>query len=810
MSNSLQHKVAKWFAKLLKPIRDRITQFCLKDSFGLAGLLETMNIRDKYLCSFDVESLFTNVPLDECIEFLLSYMKLHHLEVGIPASELEQLLLLCTKNVSFVFQDSAYRQIDGVAMGSPLGPILADIFVAKLEQQVTERLSSVQLYKRYVDDILLIAHNQLQAQSLIDQMNSLHPNIHFSMEGENQNSLPFLDICIRRNADGSIQRSVHRKSTWTGQYLHFESFVPRSYKQSLVRTLFDRARRICTEDTVQEEMALLETTLQLNGYPKPFIARFKQPIDIGIRPDTVSKKPVFLRLPFKGDDVCQLIHRRLVSSIARTYNAVVPVILFRTFRIPTPCVKQPVPESAKSNLIYEYRCRCGASYIGRTERQLRTRVTEHIPKARCVLSVGDASLRFHLGSPLDNGRSKRSSLRVFGDAWAQPRDQAEVGSATTSRVEKCLLARTFAHKYEMLNNHLSGESVKNVYRGALMKKLPSSSYLREADEHSKQISTAMKACCEEFAMDDILKSASEKSNELGVELLHDARLTDMEYADEMTQRERLRIQLSARSVVHHRPPRRSPIPGPSTMQSADSVELPPLLVPEATAISSTVYTSRWVMHSPLSVRMTANISSSDHSDSMYSSSRIDTESSRGDTTAILDLVKGIVVTLSTVNSRLQALETHMVRNFPPSNDPKPAVMPEAFRSPARTQEDLLAREAELAKSDVYNVVMKSLARMGGTDVADTVRRIMSSLIHHDLAITTNWTGTGNKRAACDLLLMEVVQDAISSQQKYADISAEELHVHMRRWFRNARDRAGGRMKRRTKHSKQQNVDLDTD
>ncbi|KAA3676625.1 uncharacterized protein DEA37_0003469 [Paragonimus westermani] len=403
MSNSPQHKAAKWLAKLLKPILDRIAQFCLKDSFELAGLLETMNIRDKYLCSFDVESLFTNVLLDECIEFLLSYMRLHHLEVGIPESELEQLLLLCTKNVSFAFQDSAYRQIDGVAMSSPLGPILADIFIAKLEQQVTERLSSVQLYKRYVDDILLIAHNQLQAQRLIGHMNSLHPNIHFSMEGENQNSLPFLDICIRRNADGSIQRSVHRKSTWTGQYLHFESFVPRSYKQSLVRTLFDRARRICTEDTVQEEMALLETTLQLNGYPKPFIARFKQPIDIGIRPDTVSKKPVFLRLPFKGDDVCQLIHRRLVSSIARTYNAVVPVILFRTFRIPTPCVKQPVPESAKSNLICEYRCRCGASYIGRTERQLRTRVTEYIPNhstAAVVIDDGSvAKLTFDTTDP---------------------------------------------------------------------------------------------------------------------------------------------------------------------------------------------------------------------------------------------------------------------------------------------------------------------------------------------------------------------------------------------------------------------------
>ncbi|KAF8562937.1 hypothetical protein P879_11666 [Paragonimus westermani] len=171
------------------------------------------------------------------------------------------------------------------------------------------------------------------------------------------------------------------------------------------------------------------------------------------------------------------------------------------------------------------------------------------------------------------------------------------------------------------------------------------------------------------------------------------------------------------------------------------------------------------MHSPSSARMTANVSSSDRSDSMHSTSRTDADSSREDTAAILELVKGIVLTLSTLNSRMQALETQMARNFAPSSDPKLAVMPEMFRSPARTQEDLVAREAELAKSDVYNVVMKSLARMGGTDVADTVRRLLSCLIHHELAVTTNWTGTGNKRAACDLLLMEVVQDSISSQQR---------------------------------------------
>ncbi|KAF7241980.1 hypothetical protein EG68_10421 [Paragonimus skrjabini miyazakii] len=113
--------------------------------------------------------------------------------------------------------------------------------------------------------------------------------------------------------------------------------------------------------------------------------------------------------------------------------------------------------------------------------------------------------------------------------------------------------------------------------------------------------------------------------------------------------------------------------------------------------------------------------------------------------------------------RLQALETQTTRSSPPTTSSKPAVMPAMFRSPARTQKKLDEREAELANSQVYDVVLKSLCRMGGTDVADTIRRMMSFLIHNDLAVLMNWSGVCNKWATCDLLSMELVQGNFSSQ-----------------------------------------------
>ena len=104
----------------------------------------------------------------------------------------------------------------------------------------------------------------------------MNPNITLKFEHEHNDTIAFLDICIQRREDGSIRRSVYRKSTWTGQYLHFRSFVPLQYKKGLVRTLFHRAEEICTEDCLETEYDRLRTTLLNNGYPTSFIAKHSQ------------------------------------------------------------------------------------------------------------------------------------------------------------------------------------------------------------------------------------------------------------------------------------------------------------------------------------------------------------------------------------------------------------------------------------------------------------------------------------------------------------------------------------------------------
>ena len=129
-------------------------------------------------------------------------------------------------------------------MGSPLGPLLADIFVGYVENFLLDASTFPLQYYRYVDDTFVIFHNSEQVSSFFHLLNSLHPSLHFTVEHEQNNSLAFLDVKVLRSPDGSLKTSVYRKPTWSGLYLHFLSHAPMRYKRNLVRCLFQRAYRI--------------------------------------------------------------------------------------------------------------------------------------------------------------------------------------------------------------------------------------------------------------------------------------------------------------------------------------------------------------------------------------------------------------------------------------------------------------------------------------------------------------------------------------------------------------------------------------
>ena len=118
--------------------------------------------------SFDITSLFPNVPLDEiisiCEDFL--YRSPSTSVPYFPESVFVELKELATKSVSFSFNDSMYRQVDGISMGSPSDRILANIFVEFYEKQLFDSFPQPCIYLHYVDDTMACFSSRNESLSL--------------------------------------------------------------------------------------------------------------------------------------------------------------------------------------------------------------------------------------------------------------------------------------------------------------------------------------------------------------------------------------------------------------------------------------------------------------------------------------------------------------------------------------------------------------------------------------------------------------------------------------------------------------------
>lgn len=161
---------------------------------------------DKFMCSYDIASLFTCVPLAETLDIRADALYRSHLSPPvIPEDVFVELMKFATMSVKFSFDGIMYRQIDDVSMGSSLGPILANISVQ--EESVLLKSDKPDVYFRYVDDTFCLFDNEIKADQFLASLNNIHPALKFTQKKEVDSSLPFLDVLVSRSASGFIYYS---------------------------------------------------------------------------------------------------------------------------------------------------------------------------------------------------------------------------------------------------------------------------------------------------------------------------------------------------------------------------------------------------------------------------------------------------------------------------------------------------------------------------------------------------------------------------------------------------------------------------
>ena len=246
---SVTYETSKELSRILKPLVGRSPHHVQNNQEFLKQLEDIKLGSDDSIISYDVKGLFTSVPLKSALKII---KKLLEEDTTLPqrtmtVNNISCLLEFCLTITYFTFQEKFYEQVEGAAMGSPISPIVANLYMEDFEMRAINTSPHPPLkWKRFVDDTCVII-KAAQKQSFLNHINSIDQNIQFTAEEPRPDgSIPFLDILITPGRDGSLTTSVFRKPTHTDLYMQWDSHHAITLKYSAIGTLHHRANTICS------------------------------------------------------------------------------------------------------------------------------------------------------------------------------------------------------------------------------------------------------------------------------------------------------------------------------------------------------------------------------------------------------------------------------------------------------------------------------------------------------------------------------------------------------------------------------------
>ena len=177
---SVTYGVAKELAKILKPLVGKSPHHINSTQDFVEQARHITLAPGECLSSYDVSALFTSVPVDPALNISKCLLVKDHTLKERTVMEVSDIILLlefCPKNAYFSFQDQSYEQVEGAAMGSPVSPIVANLYMEYLEQKALHTAPTPpRFWCRFVDDTFVI-HKEVNKQGFHQHINSVDPAI---------------------------------------------------------------------------------------------------------------------------------------------------------------------------------------------------------------------------------------------------------------------------------------------------------------------------------------------------------------------------------------------------------------------------------------------------------------------------------------------------------------------------------------------------------------------------------------------------------------------------------------------------------
>ncbi|XP_070401572.1 uncharacterized protein [Nothobranchius furzeri] len=392
---SVTYNIAKHLATILAPLVGN-TPHHIKNSTDFTDKVQKLTLDpDETMVSFDVVSLFTCIPTTEVVETVRKQLQEDSTledRTNFTPDQICTLLDLCLTTTYFKYNEGFYRQKHDCAMGSPVSPIVANLYMEEVERKVLGSFKgrSPSHWYRYVDDTWVKIKTQ-EVESFTTHINAVDKNIKFTRENIKDNCLPFLDCAVHFEENGNLNIEVYRKPTHTDQYLLFDSHHSLEHKLGVIKTLHHRAEHVPSKpEGKKKERTHIKESLKTCGYPNwAFIKSAKMHRKEDQTPAREDKK-----------DRCNNLVIPYVAGVSEKLRRVfskhnIPVY-FRPSNTLRHKLVHPKDKTAKhklDNVVSAVQCSegCPDLYIGETK-PLHKRMAQH----RRATSTGqDSAVHLH-------------------------------------------------------------------------------------------------------------------------------------------------------------------------------------------------------------------------------------------------------------------------------------------------------------------------------------------------------------------------------------------------------------------------------
>lgn len=358
MHSSPGHASGQIFDEILKDIFPR-SHFHIKDSYEMKRFLDTTTISEQdVLVSFDVVSMYTNIPRNLVKTLIMRKAKEFHDKFGMGKKILNETLnFLLSESTYITALDNIYKQTEGLPMGGCISTTLARITMDEVVTHLLSKIPDISFIRVFVDDTIA-AMKRESIEIALSVLNNFHPNIDFTHEVEKINrSINFLNLTLIREKNRIIT-NWYRKYFASGRLLPYFSSHKRTTVMATAQAFIQTVLNLSDPFFFHINKAQIERTLRNNGFPETKIMILMNKYYTYMKPNRriekrVKEYRIFPHALCETRKIKRVLHGLKSKNIIYSDSTKNTKINWVTTR------KTRIPLAKTGNVIVKSKCLCG-------------------------------------------------------------------------------------------------------------------------------------------------------------------------------------------------------------------------------------------------------------------------------------------------------------------------------------------------------------------------------------------------------------------------------------------------------------------